>query len=88
MVISTPNARANFHTTSIYSGLLRMADLMALQPNLDIRAHIVAHDETKDKVIQEISRPLLILTMPGTCGGNRIDIYPNLHMYDIPIISY
>ncbi|WAC12526.1 hypothetical protein [Dyadobacter pollutisoli] len=30
------------HTTSIYSGILRMADLMALQPNLDIGAHIVA----------------------------------------------
>lgn len=30
------------HTTSIYSGLLRMADLLALQPNMDIRLHIVA----------------------------------------------
>ena len=28
------------HTTSIYSGILRMADLMALQPNLSIKAHI------------------------------------------------
>ena len=25
------------HTTAIYSGLLRMADLLALQPNMDIR---------------------------------------------------
>lgn len=25
------------HTTSVYSGLLRMADLLALQPNMDIR---------------------------------------------------
>jgi hypothetical protein len=30
------------HTTSIYSGILRMADLLALQPNMDIRLHIVA----------------------------------------------
>jgi hypothetical protein len=30
------------HTTAIYSGLLRMADLLALQPNMDIRLHIVA----------------------------------------------
>lgn len=29
------------HTTSIYSGILRMADLMALQ-NLNIKTHIVA----------------------------------------------
>ncbi len=30
------------HTTSIYSGILRMADLLALQPNMDIKLHIVA----------------------------------------------
>jgi hypothetical protein len=30
------------HTTSIYSGILRIADLLALQPNMDIRLHIVA----------------------------------------------
>ena len=30
------------HTTAVYSGLLRMADLLALQPNMDIRLHIVA----------------------------------------------
>ena len=30
------------HTTSIYSGILRMADLLALQPNMDINLHIVA----------------------------------------------
>jgi predicted RNA-binding protein len=28
------------HTTSIYSGILRMADLLALQPNMDIKLHI------------------------------------------------
>ena len=32
------------HTTSIYSGLLRMADLLALQPNMNINLHIVAPD--------------------------------------------
>jgi hypothetical protein len=30
------------HTTAIYSGLLRMAGLLALQPNMDIRLHIGA----------------------------------------------
>jgi len=30
------------HTTAIYSGLLRMADLVALQPDIDIPLHIVA----------------------------------------------
>lgn len=49
------------HTTSIYSGLLRMADLMALQPNMDIRLHIVAPDSRREKVFQEIQRPVFSL---------------------------
>lgn len=49
------------HTTSIYSGILRMADLMALQPNLDIKAHIVAPEARKEKVFQEITRPVFSL---------------------------
>jgi hypothetical protein len=39
-------------TTSIYSGLLRMSDLLALQPNLDIRLFLVAPDDRRDKVAQ------------------------------------
>ncbi|MBW7941645.1 MAG: hypothetical protein H3C64_04420 [Candidatus Kuenenia stuttgartiensis] len=53
------------HTTSIYSGILRMADLMALQPNLSIQAHIVAPEERKDKVFQEITRPVFSLLDSG-----------------------
>lgn len=53
------------HTTSIYSGILRMADLMALQPNLNIHAHIVAPIERKDKVLQEISRPVFAFLDKG-----------------------
>jgi len=41
------------HTTSIYSGILRMADLLALQPNMDIQLHIVAPEARKDKVFTE-----------------------------------
>lgn len=44
-------------TTSIYSGILRMSDLLALQPNLEIRLFIVAPDERESKVEQEILRP-------------------------------
>ena len=29
-------------TTAVYSGLLRMSDLLALQPNIDIRLYLVA----------------------------------------------
>lgn len=49
------------HTTSIYSGILRMADLLALQPNMDIKLHIVAPEARKDKVFQEIRRPVFSL---------------------------
>ncbi|WP_276499602.1 hypothetical protein [Pontibacter litorisediminis] len=55
------------HTTSIYSGILRMADLMALQPNLNIKAHIVAPSERKAKVMQELSRPVFRHVLANTC---------------------
>ncbi len=44
-------------TTSIYSGLLRMSDLITMQPNLNIPLYIVAPDERRDKVIKEVNRP-------------------------------
>jgi hypothetical protein len=46
------------HATSIYSGILRMADLLALQPNMDIRLHIVAPTARREKVFQELRRPV------------------------------
>lgn len=53
------------HTTSIYSGLLRMADLLALQPNMDIKLHIVSPEERRDKVFEEIQRPVFSLLEKG-----------------------
>lgn len=44
-------------TTSIYSGLLRMSDLIAMQPNLNIPLYLVAPDERRDKVFIEVNRP-------------------------------
>jgi hypothetical protein len=44
-------------TTSIYSGLLRMADLISMQPNISIPLYIIAPDERREKVIREINRP-------------------------------
>ena len=44
-------------TTSVYSGLLRMSDLLALQPNLNIELYLVAPDERREKVRQEMLRP-------------------------------
>lgn len=44
-------------TTSIYSGLLRMADLVTMQPNLNIPLYLVVPDERRAKVIAEVNRP-------------------------------
>ncbi len=49
------------HTTSVYSGLLRMADLVALLPDINIKLHIVAPAIKRDKVMQEIKRPVFSL---------------------------
>jgi hypothetical protein len=53
------------HTTSVYSGILRMADLLALQPNMDINLHIVAPLARREKVFSEIRRPVFSLLDKG-----------------------
>jgi hypothetical protein len=53
------------HTTAVYSGILRMADLLALQPNMDIKLHIVAPEARKAKVMNEIQRPVFSLLDKG-----------------------
>jgi hypothetical protein len=58
-------------TTAVYSGLLRMSDLLALQPNLDIRLYLVAPEERRGKVEQELLRPTFTLRerpLPEVCG--------------------
>jgi hypothetical protein len=44
-------------TTSIYSGLLRMADLLSVVPALNVKLYIVAPNEREEKVMGELSRP-------------------------------
>jgi hypothetical protein len=58
-------------TTSIYSGLLRMADLIAMVPNLEIPLFIVAPDWRREKVLREIGRPAFMSLpkpMAALCG--------------------
>lgn len=45
-------------TTSVYSGILRLADLISMQPNLNIPLYLVAPDERRTKVISEVNRPV------------------------------
>lgn len=52
-------------TTSIYSGILRMADLLSLQPMLDIKIHIVASEERREAVLEQITRTVFAVMERG-----------------------
>ena len=45
------------HSTAVYSGLLRMSDLLTMQPNLDINLYLVGPDERGEKFVREVARP-------------------------------
>jgi len=56
-------------TTSVYSGLLRLADLTALSPNLNFPLYIVVPNARLDKVRKELLRPtFLVLELSSRCG--------------------
>jgi len=68
------------HTTSVYSGILRMADLLALQPNMDIKLHIVAPLARREKVFSEIRRPVFSLLDRGPLSESCTYLsYDSLH---------
>jgi hypothetical protein len=54
------------HTTAIYSGLLRMADLLALQPRIQISLHIVAPASRQEQVRRQIVRPVFSMLEGGS----------------------
>lgn len=57
------------HTTSIYSGLLRMADLVALAPNLNFPLYIVTPQVRLEDVRRELRRPAFqTLELHRRCG--------------------
>ncbi|MBI5465940.1 MAG: hypothetical protein HY974_01470 [Candidatus Kerfeldbacteria bacterium] len=64
-------------TTSIYSGILRMADLLALQPMLNIKIHIVAPTERRDAVFAQINRPVF-----ADIGGRQLSEVCSYISYD------
>jgi len=45
------------HSTSIYSGILRLSDLRTLAPNSNYPLFIVAHRDRKNKVFEQLNRP-------------------------------
>jgi hypothetical protein len=56
-------------TTSVHSGILRMADLAALAPNLSFPMYVVAPRDRLPKVRRELARPALqALGLHRRCG--------------------
>ncbi|MDP2674203.1 MAG: hypothetical protein Q8Q00_04755 [Dehalococcoidia bacterium] len=56
------------HTTTVYSGLLRMCDLLAVEPYLRVNLFVVAPEERRKFVINQINRPTFHgLKMPDKC---------------------
>lgn len=45
------------HSTSIFSGLLRMCDLLTMQPNIAIKLYIAGPTERQSKFENEVARP-------------------------------
>lgn len=45
------------HTTTIYSGLLRMSDLLTVQPNISFPLFLVTPEARRSDVIKEVTRP-------------------------------
>ena len=56
------------HTIANYSGILRMSDLVALQPNIKIALYIVAPVACREKIKTEINRPTFTsIGLPQHC---------------------
>lgn len=66
------------HTTQIYSGLLRMSDLIVMQPNIKIELYIVAPDERRRNVMNEIGRPTFARLVPSLPSSCKFIAYTNL----------
>lgn len=68
-------------TTSIYSGLLRMSDLISMQPNLKIPLYIVAPDDRRQKVFDEVNRPTFSKLYPPLNAVCRYICFTSLKSY-------
>jgi hypothetical protein len=78
-------------TTSIYSGLLRMSDLIAMQPNLNIPLYLVAPEERRDKVMSEVNRPTFSRLSPPMKNMCRFLAIPTLQQQIAqvaPVVRY
>lgn len=66
------------HTTSVYSGLLRLSDLVTVMPYTSIRLFIVASAERRGKVDRELVRPTFAKARPPLAQACRFLSYERL----------
>lgn len=69
------------HTTTVYSGLLRMSDLATLIPYINIQMYICASDERRDKVIAEVNRPTFARGPAGLADRCRLIPFERLEIF-------
>jgi hypothetical protein len=75
-------------TTSIYSGLLRMSDLIAMQPNINIPLYLVAPDARREKVFDEVNRPTFSRLTPPLAKVCRYISFSTLQKRLIDVSQY
>lgn len=75
-------------TTSIYSGLLRMSDLVSMQPNLKMPLYLVAPDDRREKVLEEVNRPTFSRLSPPLAEVCRYIAFSSLREHLDRLGSY
>jgi EVE domain len=75
-------------TTSIYSGLLRMSDLLARQPNIQVPLFLVAAEERREKVVQQVNRPTFERMKPPLAEVCRYISFEGLREALITVQNY
>jgi hypothetical protein len=73
------------YTTAIYSGLLRMSDLLALQPNIDIR--LILLPQTRGET--RLSKNCFVQPLPSGKDLFRrfVDFFPSQHYWKVSVNS-
>ena len=66
------------HSTSIYSGLLRLSDLVALLPNIKVQLFMVVPETRRNRTMEEVNRPTFGELLPPMSRICRILTYEDV----------
>jgi hypothetical protein len=69
------------HSTAVYSGILRMSDLVTVQPYTAIKLFIVAGSDRTEKVARELARPTFAKARPPLAQVCRFLTYESLERH-------